>query len=732
MNVSRTRRCAAGLVVVALLTALAVPATVDARPAATRAMSAETPVSRVAPTLERWRVTPPVHAEKDAGPISALAADDGIPGVPLDSVSMLPSPVISGSVDAATDAWDVFSFRAAPGERIVVDAAPTSATSTLDIRLVLWGPGATSVGSLSLQESDFYGAGSEEWICYTIPGSAPKGTYYLGINAFAGSGGYEAVWTIDSRSDGNIPGVTMPMGSFVGDVDTVYDADDVFAVDLGVGQTLEATVSVDPASTVTTYLYGPGATDVWSSVFLDTQTGDEVHVTYAPGPGEAGTYYLDVSADDQEYLQYQAEWTTTGSNIPGVPLPPSPVARAGAPSQVYAVDLVYGQTFSATVGVPNGQADLYLFGPGAVDVDTSAPLVARTGTATSKSVAYSVPADGDGRYYVYVDVHVPVEYTITWSARTDVKRVYGFNRYATAVTVSQRDFPHGSDVVVVATGANFPDALAAGGLAGAYDAPILLVEPTALPSTVAAEIVRLKATRCFIVGGPAVVSDRVRSAIDALPGMTTPVRVAGSNRYATSAEVAKRVFTRQGVHFLGVGCLARGDEYADALALGPISWGAVLPVFLTEPGALPGQTEYAMTLLPVDAVAIAGGAGAVSAGVESRVDTLLGPGDDVERFGGSNRYVTAGLIADWSASSPFLDYRFVGIATGTNFPDALGGGPGCAKRGGVLLMTDPGALSAPTATRLSAKGAIITGCQVFGGTTAIPDATLKAVDARIP
>jgi len=732
MNGRRTRRRAASLVVVALLAAMVAPTTTAARPTATRAMSAGAPISRVAPTLEKWQVTPRVPAEKDAGPVGALATDDGIPGVPLDSASMLPYPVISGSVDAVTDVWDVYSFRAAPGEQIVFDAAPTSASPTLDIRVTLWGPGATDVTSQYLQDSDYYGAGSEEWICYTVPEGAPKGTYYLGISAFAGSGGYEAVWTVDSRSDGNVPGVTMPQGSFAGDVDTIYDADDVFAVDLGVGQTLEATVSVDSASTVTTYLFGPGSTDVWWSGFIDTQTGDKVHVTYMAGPGEAGTYYLDISADDQEYLGYKVEWTTTGSNIPGIPLPASPVSRTGTPSQVYAVDLVYGQTFSATLDMPNGQADLYLFGPGASDVNVSAPLVARTGTATSKSVAYSVPPDGDGRYYLYVDVHVPGDHTVTWSARTAVKRVYGFNRYATAVTVSQRDFPHGSDVVVVATGSNFPDALAAGGLAGAYDAPILLVESTALPSTVAAEIVRLKATRCFIVGGPAVVSDRVRSAIDALPGMTTPVRVAGSNRYATSAEVAKRVFTRQGVHFLEVGCLARGDEYADALALGPISWGAVLPVFLTEPGTLPGQTAYAMTLLPIEAVAIAGGPGAVSAGVESRVDTLLGPGDDVERFDGSNRYVTAGRIADWSASSPFLDYGFVGIATGTDFPDALGGGPGCAKRGGVLLMTDPRALSAPTVTRLDAAGATIAGCQVFGGTSAVSGAAFTAVDARIP
>ncbi len=47
-------------------------------------------------------------------------------------------------------------------------------------------------------------------------------------------------------------------------------------------------------------------------------------------------------------------------------------------------------------------------------------------------------------------------------------------------------------------------------------------------------------------------------------------------------------------------------------------------------------------------------------------------------------------------------------------------------------MTDPGALSPPTATRVGAKGAAIAGCQVFGGASAVSDATLRAVDARIP
>ena len=85
-------------------------------------------------------------------------------------------------------------------------------------------------------------------------------------------------------------------------------------------------------------------------------------------------------------------------------------------------------------------------------------------------------------------------------------------------------------------GANFPDALGAGALAGAYDAPVLLVPPKGmLPSSVAAEVARLGAARAIVLGGTGAVSDAMASQVrTALAPGRTLTRYGGANRYATA------------------------------------------------------------------------------------------------------------------------------------------------------------------------------------------------------
>jgi hypothetical protein len=70
--------------------------------------------------------------------------------------------------------------------------------------------------------------------------------------------------------------------------------------------------------------------------------------------------------------------------------------------------------------------------------------------------------------------------------------------------------------VLVATGANFPDAVAGAAAAGVQRAPLLLVAPTALPSSVASELQRLSAPNTWLLGATGAISDSVRDQIRAL------------------------------------------------------------------------------------------------------------------------------------------------------------------------------------------------------------------------
>ncbi|WP_192796638.1 cell wall-binding repeat-containing protein [Serinicoccus kebangsaanensis] len=98
------------------------------------------------------------------------------------------------------------------------------------------------------------------------------------------------------------------------------------------------------------------------------------------------------------------------------------------------------------------------------------------------------------------------------------ERVKGTNRYGTAVALTANqdaDVP----VVYIASGENFPDALAGSALAAAQGAPVLLTKPGSIPPETMAELDRLSPEQVVILGGEAAVSDGVQELLDdAYPG----------------------------------------------------------------------------------------------------------------------------------------------------------------------------------------------------------------------
>jgi spore germination protein YaaH len=93
-----------------------------------------------------------------------------------------------------------------------------------------------------------------------------------------------------------------------------------------------------------------------------------------------------------------------------------------------------------------------------------------------------------------------------------VNRIAGGDRYSTAAYISASTFAPGAPVVYVATGLNFPDALAGAAVAGSQGAPILLVAPGSIPAVTAAELARLQPGRIVVLGGTGVVSEAVAAA----------------------------------------------------------------------------------------------------------------------------------------------------------------------------------------------------------------------------
>ncbi len=133
-----------------------------------------------------------------------------------------------------------------------------------------------------------------------------------------------------------------------------------------------------------------------------------------------------------------------------------------------------------------------------------------------------------------------------------VERIAGADRYKVSVGLSQESFPLSSDAVFIASGAVFSDALAGVPLADSYNAPILLVGKDHLPAVVAAEIKRLYKPHwkygydVVILGGTNTISPEVEAQIKALAPKATVRRIAGSDRYAVSANIAAELKAREG------------------------------------------------------------------------------------------------------------------------------------------------------------------------------------------
>ncbi|TDB39490.1 MAG: hypothetical protein D9V44_00530 [Actinobacteria bacterium] len=653
--------------------------------------------------------------------ISPTAVDDDVPGVALDTYPIA-SRTVTGTLDAdpislpPEDKCDVYSVYLAPGEQITLDL--TGPAGNFDVLLLA--PDTISVNAPRyVQISD--APGSTEHICYTAAGLFGAGTYFVVVTTDNAEGAYELSWQISGRSDGNVPGTRLASQMVTGTVDPVDDPDDVYRIPLEVGQTLTVTVTVDPwGESIGLGVLPPRwnnagtweqTEDIWFCADGTFGHGSRVthYIHVVEGEDVSGDYYLDVYAPDVA-VGYTLEWEVLPQLAPGAPLPPSPVVSEVATKTVYEMRLRAGDTFRGSIDAsPGAEIGGRLYAPdGSVAWENE-------GLADPKTFSYVTPVAREGYYHLELTPWVGGGCRLDWAIARASTRLQGADRYDTAVQASRSTFPEGADVVVLASGADFPDALSAAGLAGAYDAPLLLVQPNALPAAVWGEIARLGATRCFIVGGEAAVSARVADAVVAATGIA-PVRVAGADRYATAAEVARRVVDRLGPDYDGGAFVARGDLFPDALAAAPFAWRSRRPVLLARPAALPPVTASALADIAATDAVVLGSQLAVSEPVRLQVAAIVGA---ATRVWGGDRYATAVEVAKWGVKTGFASYRYVGIATGTNFPDALGGGVAAGAEGGVLLLTRPDALSTPTAGLMTSVKPSLRWVRLFGSSKAI-------------
>jgi SpoIID/LytB domain protein len=193
-------------------------------------------------------------------------------------------------------------------------------------------------------------------------------------------------------------------------------------------------------------------------------------------------------------------------------------------------------------------------------------------------------------------------------------RVAGADRYETAAQVAA-SFPQGVATVYVASGADFPDALAGAAVAAAGEQPVLLTAPGSLPKSTVDAITRLAPAKVVVLGGTGAVSTAVEAQLKGLVGTVT--RVAGVDRYQTASKASALLGPASSVY------VASGTTFPDALAGAALAGHLGAPVLLTAPTSLPATTADELTRRRPASIWVLGGTSAVSSAVATKLGALI-------------------------------------------------------------------------------------------------------------
>ncbi|CAD5993359.1 cell wall-binding repeat-containing protein [Agreia sp. COWG] len=381
------------------------------------------------------------------------------------------------------------------------------------------------------------------------------------------------------------------------------------------------------------------------------------------------------------------------------------------------VTMADGSTRSSTVDASGYRPDVSFAFPQAGayrGYSLSIPITA-SGTYKACITALSLPGNSNApldfgcrsRFYSASTGSTPA-----WS------RIQGNDRYEAAVAMSQAAFPTGTraNVVYVATGFDYPDALSAGSAAVKQGGPLLLTPSNFLHPSTAAEIKRLQPTRIVVVGGEASVPAAVFSQISALIPSASTTRIGGADRYETSRMVATSVFGAGSTNVF----IATGENFPDALSASAVAGMTSRPVLLVDGSstAVDDATRATLTTLGATSATIVGGPASVSNEIQAALNTTM----TTTRKSGVNRFLTA---VDLNSTS-YTQSNEVYLTTGYNFPDALAGSALAGKRSVPLYVVLNNCVPGSVLTEIVRLKA--TKVTILGG----PNAVSKAVEQLVP
>lgn len=195
----------------------------------------------------------------------------------------------------------------------------------------------------------------------------------------------------------------------------------------------------------------------------------------------------------------------------------------------------------------------------------------------------------------------------------DIFRANGIDRYEASRALIRDAFGDtGSEIAIITTGANFPDALSAGPAAASQGAPVILVDgsATSLDAQTRQLLRDLDVQYVYIAGGTGSVHPGIEQSLRSLLGSDHVSRFAGIDRYEVGVLISQEFFESSEFAFI-----ATGQKFPDALTGGPLAAAFGAPLYLSEPGCIPEDVGYDIVDLGARGIVLLGGPGSLSPAV---------------------------------------------------------------------------------------------------------------------
>lgn len=264
------------------------------------------------------------------------------------------------------------------------------------------------------------------------------------------------------------------------------------------------------------------------------------------------------------------------------------------------------------------------------------------------------------------------------------ERISGRTAYDTMSAIVRADgvFASGrGGTVIVATGDGYWDALAASGLAGLEDAPILITPTYELADQTRAELARLSPETILVSGGSSsVTADVLEQLGDYAPDVR---RISGPSAPDTAVEIYR--YGEEADGWSDTAIIAASTGYWDALSIAPYAFASGSPIFLADgSGLLSAATQKAIAAGGFRRVLICGGTSSVASGVEGQLDDA--GIDEVIRLRGRTALDTSREVALWEVSEAGMGTAHLAIASSEGYWDALTAAPVAGKTASVLVL----------------------------------------------